>query len=255
MPRTPLVAANWKMHTTHEEADRLAREIAAGAAAVQDVDVVVCPPSCYLMPVGAALAERKGGALGSQDVSEIVGTGAHTGDISGAMVRDCGGKYAIVGHSERRATRGEDDACVARKFEAAQAAGLIPILCVGETLEERDGGETDAVLARQLGAVLEQVGIAAFATAVVAYEPVWAIGTGRSASPEQAQAAHARLRATLAASDAKIADSVRILYGGSVKADNAAELFAQDDVDGGLIGGASLKAEQFNAIVKAAGNH
>ncbi|WP_420427000.1 triose-phosphate isomerase [Algiphilus sp.] len=254
MPRTPFVAANWKMHTTREEAERLARDIAAGVAGVDDVDVVVCPPSCYLIPVGAALADGHC-ALGAQDVSDVVGTGAHTGDISGAMVRDCGGQFAIVGHSERRATRGEDDACVASKFEAAQAAGLVPILCVGETLEERDSGNTEAVLERQLGAVVARVGVAAFANAVVAYEPVWAIGTGRSASPEQAQAAHARLRATLAASDAKIADSVRILYGGSVKADNAAELFAQPDVDGGLIGGASLKAEQFSAIVKAAGAH
>lgn len=254
MSRTPLVAANWKMHTTRAEGEALARDIAEGCAAVKGVNVVVCPPACYLSAIAAAIAGQDC-ALGAQDVSEVVGSGAHTGDISGAMISDCGGRYAIVGHSERRATRGEDDACVARKFEAAQAAGLIPILCVGETLQERDAERTDAVLARQLGAVIEQVGIQAFASAVVAYEPVWAIGTGRSASPEQAQAAHAGLRATLAAADANIANSVRVLYGGSVKADNAAELFAQSDVDGGLIGGASLKAEQFNAIVKAAGSH
>lgn len=254
MSRTPFVAANWKMHTAHAEGQALARDIAAGCAAVKGVEVVVCPPACYLIPVASVLADQ-GCEVGSQDISEVVDSGAHTGDISGAMIKDCGARYAIVGHSERRATRGEDDACVARKFQAAQAAGLIPILCVGETLEERDAQRTNAVLEKQLGAVIDQAGVQAFASAVVAYEPVWAIGTGRSASPEQAQAAHAVLRATLAASDANIADSVRILYGGSVKPDNAAELFAQSDVDGGLIGGASLKAEQFNAIVKAAGSH
>jgi len=254
MSRTPLVAANWKMHTTRAEGEVLARETAEGCAAFKGVDVVVCPPACYLQAVAEAMAGHDC-ALGAQDVSDVVGSGAHTGDISGEMIKDCGGRYAIVGHSERRATRGEDDACVARKFEAAQAGGLIPILCVGETLQERDAEKTDAVLARQLGAVIDEVGIQAFASAVLAYEPVWAIGTGRSASPEQAQAAHAVLRATLAAADANIADSVRVLYGGSVKPDNAAELFAQSDVDGGLIGGASLKAEQFNAIVKAAGSH
>ncbi|MCK5769457.1 triose-phosphate isomerase [Algiphilus sp.] len=253
MSRKPVVAANWKMHGDQAASGALAREVAAQCGDGR-VEVIVCPPACYLRLVAEALA---GSACvpGGQDISEVVGSGAHTGDISGAMLADCGAGHAIVGHSERRATRGEDDARVAAKFIAAQEAGLIPILCVGETLEERDGERTEAVLGRQLEAVIDAAGIAAFTNALIAYEPVWAIGTGRTASPEQAEAAHAFLRATLRGADATIADSVRILYGGSVKPDNAASLFAQPDVDGGLIGGASLKAADFTAIVRAAGGH
>lgn len=253
MARKAMVAANWKMHGDRAFSAALARDTAAQCRD-GGVDVVVCPPACYLGLVAEAL-DGSGCRAGAQDVSAVVEAGAHTGDISGAMLADCGASHVIVGHSERRASRGETSAVVAEKFLAAQQAGLTPILCVGETLAERDAGRTEAVLSEQLGAVLSAAGIAAFGQAVVAYEPVWAIGTGRSASPEQAQAAHALLRATLAADDAKIADSVRILYGGSVKPDNAASLFAQPDVDGGLIGGASLKVADFSAIVRAAASH
>lgn len=253
MARKPLVAANWKMHGDRAFSETLARETAAACDGV-GVEVVVCPPACYLALVAEPLSSS-GCALGAQDLAPVVDAGAHTGDINGAMLADCGASYVVVGHSERRATRGEDNEAVAAKFVAAQQAGLTPILCVGETLAERDGERTEAVLEAQLGAVVAAAGIAAFSRAVVAYEPVWAIGTGRTASPDQAQATHAALRATLARDDARIADSVRIVYGGSVKPDNAASLFAQPDVDGGLIGGASLKAADFAAIVHAAGGH
>jgi triosephosphate isomerase len=179
--------------------------------------------------------------------------GAFTGEIAGAMLKDFGCSMVIVGHSERRALYAESDDLVARKFRAAQQSGLIPILCVGELLSEREANQTEAVVARQLDAVVAQAGVAALATAVIAYEPVWAIGTGRTASPEQAQAVHRFIRARIAASDARIADGLRILYGGSVKASNAKELFAQPDIDGGLIGGASLNADEFVAICRAAG--
>jgi triosephosphate isomerase len=253
MARKPLVAANWKMHGDRAFSEALARDTAAECAAA-GVEVVVCPPACYLALVAEVLS-ASGCATGGQDVSVAVEPGAHTGDINGAMLVDCGASHVIVGHSERRASRGEDNTIVAAKFVAAQQAGLIPILCVGETLAERDGERTEAVLEAQLRAVVAEAGIAAFSRAVIAYEPVWAIGTGRTASPEQAQGAHAALRATLARDDARIADSVRVVYGGSVKPDNAASLFAQPDVDGGLIGGASLKAADFAAIVRAAGGH
>lgn len=253
MARKPLVAANWKMHGDRAFGEALARETVASCSGV-GVEVIVCPPACYLTVVAEPLS-GSGCALGAQDLSPEVENGAHTGDINGAMLVDCGASHVIVGHSERRATRGEGNEAVAAKFVAAQQAGLTPILCVGETLAERDGERTEAVLEAQLGAVVAAAGIAAFSRAVIAYEPVWAIGTGRTASPDQAQAAHAALRATLARDDARIADSVRIVYGGSVKPDNAASLFAQPDVDGGLIGGASLKAADFAAIVHAAGGH
>jgi triosephosphate isomerase len=189
--------------------------------------------------------------LGAQDVGAESG-GAHTGEISASMLRDVGCEYVIVGHSERRSLYGEDDALVARKFAAAQSRKLIPILCVGEQLAEREAGRTDEVVNRQLDAVLAVSGIASMDRAVIAYEPVWAIGTGRNATPEQAEEVHAALRARLARQDARIAAGLRILYGGSVKAGNARELFTQPDVDGGLIGGASLKAEEFLNILAAA---
>jgi len=178
--------------------------------------------------------------------------GAYTGEISAAMLKDVGATHVLVGHSERRAMYGETDAVVAEKFMAAQAGGLIPVLCVGETLEEREAGITETVVARQLEAVVAAAGIGAFAQAVVAYEPVWAIGTGRTASPEQAQAVHGFIRGYFAAKDATLADHLRVLYGGSVKASNAAELFGMADVDGGLVGGASLKADEFVRICVAA---
>lgn len=190
-------------------------------------------------------------ALGAQSVCAEA-LGAFTGEVSAAMVKDVGCRYALVGHSERRQVYGESDALVARKFVAAQSQALVPVLCVGETLEDREGGRTDEVVARQIEAVLSVSGVAAFGRAVVAYEPVWAIGTGRNASPQQAQDVHAMIRARLAALDGTIAASVRILYGGSVKASNARELFAMPDIDGGLVGGASLKADEFARICAAA---
>ncbi len=222
----------------------------AGSAVHADIDVAVMPPFPYLAGLAAAHAGH-GIAIGAQDVSEHA-QGAWTGEVSGAMLADIGCRYVLVGHSERRQHHGETDAVVARKFVAAQSAGLIPVLCVGELLEHRDAGQTEAVVAAQLDAVVSLAGAAAFGQAVVAYEPVWAIGTGRTATPEQAQEVHAFVRGKLAARDATIASSLRILYGGSVKAANAGALFAGPDIDGGLIGGASLVAADFLAICEAA---
>lgn len=217
-------------------------------------ELVVCPPSVYLESVGRRLA---GSAvlLGAQNLCEQEQQGAFTGEIHGAMLAELGCRYVIVGHSERRAYYAEDDGRVAHKFATAQACGLIPILCVGETRAEREAGATENVLSRQLAAVLERCGIAAFGKAIIAYEPVWAIGTGLTASPEQAQCVHAFLRGQLAAEDARISGSTRLLYGGSVKPDNAKALFACPDIDGGLIGGASLKASDFSAIAAAGVDH
>jgi triosephosphate isomerase len=211
---------------------------------------VVLPPLPYVGPLAAQFA---GSALafGAQDVSSHA-EGAYTGEVSASMLAELGARYVLVGHSERRQYHAEDSALVALKFQAAQAAGLQPILCLGEDLAQREAGRTEAVIAEQLGPVLERVGVGAFAGAVVAYEPVWAIGTGRTASPEQAQAVHAFIRGEVAARDATIAGSLPILYGGSVKPANAASLFSQADVDGGLIGGASLVAADFLAIATAA---
>ena len=247
-PRRGLVAGNWKMHGARGANAALVAGVRAALPA--GADCVLCPPAVYLAEIGAALAGSAIG-LGAQDLSPETGQGAYTGEVSGAMLRDVGCSHVIVGHSERRARHGESDALVARKAAAALAAGLVPIVCVGETLEERDAGATPAVVGRQLEAVLAECGVEAFRTAIVAYEPVWAIGTGRTASPEQAQEVHAHLRGLIAARDATIGGSVRLLYGGSVKAGNARELFAMPDIDGGLIGGASLKAEEFTAILAA----
>jgi triosephosphate isomerase len=245
--RRKLVAGNWKMHGSRSMAESLVGAIAAGRP--EGVDVAVFPPFPYL----ALLAGRGHGlGLGAQDVSAHEGQGAYTGEVSAAMLADVGAQWALVGHSERRQYHGESDELVARKFDAARAGGLTPILCVGETLAERQAGRTEEVVARQLGAVLELCGVDSFATAVIAYEPVWAIGTGQTASPQQAQQVHAFIRSQLQKEDAKIARLTRLLYGGSVKAANAAELFAQPDVDGGLIGGASLAAAEFLAICAAA---
>ncbi|MCG5508682.1 triose-phosphate isomerase [Ectothiorhodospira lacustris] len=248
--RRPLVAGNWKLNGSRNANQVLMQELVGSVSGLGKVDVAVCPPFVYLEQV-AGLCRDGRIALGAQDVSDQ-DSGAFTGEVSGDMLRDMGCTCVIVGHSERRALYGEDDAFTARKFAAARRHGLTPILCVGELLEEREGGVTESVVARQLDAVLERVGIEALADAVIAYEPVWAIGTGRTATPEQAQAVHAFIRARLADRDPAVAQKVRILYGGSVKADNAAELFAQPDIDGGLIGGASLKASDFLAICKAA---
>jgi triosephosphate isomerase len=247
--RKKLVAANWKMHGSRSMAAALCGEIAA--ATPSGIDVVICPPFPYLDTVAATCADA-GLGVGAQDLSEHEGQGAYTGEVSGAMLADCGAQWVLVGHSERRQYHGESDALVASKFVAARAAGLTPILCVGETLAQREAGDTEAVIARQLQAVLAAAGIAAFDTAVIAYEPVWAIGTGHTATPEQAQQVHAFIRSQLQKEDVMIARLTRLLYGGSVKAANAAELFAQSDVDGGLIGGASLTATDFLGICAAA---
>jgi triosephosphate isomerase len=249
--RQTLVAGNWKMHGTRAGVTDLIGTIQQGMAAVKGTQVAVCPPFVYLSEVARLIKDTPIG-LGGQDLCQENGEGAYTGEISGAMLKDVGCAYVIVGHSERRALFGDTDAIVAKKFFAAQTVGLIPILCVGEQLQERENGETEAVVARQLDAILMQEGgVEALAKAVIAYEPVWAIGTGRTATPQQAQEVHAFVRGRIADRNEAIAAQVKILYGGSVKAGNAAELFAMSDIDGGLIGGASLDAGQFLAICGA----
>jgi triosephosphate isomerase len=247
--RRKLVAGNWKMHGSRADNGALVEAILA-APKLESVDCVVCPPFVYLSDV-ARLLRGTAVWLGAQNVSAEA-HGAYTGEVSAAMLKDVGCQYVIVGHSERRTLSHEGDEQVARKFAATQSRGLVPILCVGEQLPEREAGRCFDVVSRQLEAVVALTGIASFSSAVVAYEPVWAIGTGRTASPAQAQEVHAFIRARLAERDARIAAGLQILYGGSVKAGNARELFAQSDVDGGLIGGASLKAEEFLSIVAAA---
>lgn len=238
--RDRVVAGNWKMHGNRAANLALLESVLAGMDGLRGVECAVCVPFPYLGEVAARL---KGTSLawGAQNLSEHA-QGAYTGEVSASMLAEFGCRFVIVGHSERRQLFGETDAAVAAKFAAAQAAGMIPILCVGETLEERDAGGTERVVMRQLDAVLTRV---KFGNAVLAYEPVWAIGTGRTATPAQAQAVHAALRG-------RVGEQARILYGGSVKASNAAEIFAMPDVDGGLIGGASLVAADFIAIARAA---
>ncbi|MDZ3824054.1 MAG: triose-phosphate isomerase [Pseudoxanthomonas sp.] len=247
--RRPMVAGNWKMHGDLALAGALATAAAAAARRAPGVEVLLLPPA-PLVPAVVAAADGLV-AVGGQDLSRHR-QGAYTGEISGPMLVEAGCSHVLVGHSERRQYHGEDDALVAAKFQAAQAAGLVPVLCVGETLEEREAGRTGEVVARQLDAVIAAAGVAALARAVLAYEPVWAIGTGRTASPEQAQQVHALLRSEVARRDARIAAALRILYGGSVKPDNAAGLFGQDDIDGGLVGGASLVPDDFTGIIAAA---
>lgn len=245
-----LVAGNWKMNGSRESAVQLAEGILHGLETGPETAILLCPPFVYLADVARVL---KGSPvmLGAQNLC-AEDSGAYTGEVSGPMLRDFDCRYAIVGHSERRALYGEADPVVARKFMAAQRAGLTPILCLGETLAQREAGDTHAVVGSQLKAVLDAAGVAAFGNAVVAYEPVWAIGTGRTASPEQAQDVHAFIRSAVRAEDVKIGDSLQLLYGGSVKASNAGELFRMPDIDGGLVGGASLDAAEFLAICKAA---
>ncbi len=247
--RRRIVAGNWKLHGTRDFATRLVGDLVEHLPPA-GVDVVVLPPLPYLGDLIEDFEDRQV-AFGAQDVSANE-QGAYTGEVSAAMLVDVGARYGLVGHSERRRYHHEDSELVARKFVAACSAGLVPILCVGETLEERQAGRTEAVIAAQLRPALDLAGVARFAGAVVAYEPVWAIGTGQTATPAQAQAVHAFIRGEVAARDARIADSLPLLYGGSVKPDNAAELFAQPDIDGGLIGGASLVAADFLAIARAA---
>jgi triosephosphate isomerase (TIM) len=249
--RKPLVAGNWKMNGSLAASRRLVGDLGEGASGATHAQMLLCPPYVYLANV-LEWTNATGIWVGAQDLSDRPGAGAYTGEVSGAMLTDIGCRYVIVGHSERRALYSETDAIVATKFRVAQIAGLTPILCVGETLEEREAQQTERVVERQVSAVLEQVGVAAFARAVVAYEPVWAIGTGRTATPEQAQDVHGLIRGMIAAQDATIAAGLNILYGGSVKGANARELFAMEDIDGGLVGGASLNAAEFLEIFAAA---
>ena len=236
MGRARLVAGNWKMHGSRRSNRELLEELVAGVAQVRDVECAVCVPFPYLGEVAAQLNGTRI-AWGAQNVSEHA-QGAYTGEVAAAMLAEFGCRYAIVGHSERRQLFAESDAQVAAKFAAVKTAGMTPILCVGETLREREAGRTEEVVARQLGAVKFEGG-------VLAYEPVWAIGTGRNATPEQAQAVHEFLRK-------KLPKGTSILYGGSVKPQNAGAIFAMPDVDGGLIGGASLAAKDFLDILRAA---
>ncbi|MBS0577989.1 MAG: triose-phosphate isomerase [Proteobacteria bacterium] len=249
--RRPIVAGNWKMHGSRAENARLIEELLAGCAPNPAATCIICPPFVYLQEAARMLRDSAL-SLGAQDVSADA-QGAFTGEVSAGMLKDVGCEYVIVGHSERRLLYRESDQLVARKFAAAHGRGLVPILCVGEQLADRDAGRAHDVIARQLDVVLELCGAGSLEQAVVAYEPVWAIGTGRTATPEQAQEVHAFIRARIAGRDARIAAATRILYGGSVKAGNAAEIFAMPDVDGGLIGGASLKADEFLTILAAAG--
>ena len=239
------------MNGSRERARALVAGVCEGAGGMPGVDVGVCPPFVYLEDAGAAIA----GApvlLGGQDCART-GDGAYTGEVSARMLADVGCRFVLAGHSERRTLYGEDDAAVAGKAALALAAGLSPVVCVGETLEEREAGRTEATVMRQLDAVLERLDRDALARIVVAYEPVWAIGTGRTATPAQANEVHAVLRERVAAREPEVAAGLRILYGGSVKPDNAEALFAEPDVDGGLIGGASLDAGRFLDICRAAG--
>lgn len=248
--RKPLVAGNWKMNGSTKSVRELLTGIKAGIGGVDKCEVAVCPP--YIL-IPQAQAELTGTPIpwGGQNLSTEK-SGAFTGEVAASMLLDFGCAYVIVGHSERRTLYGEDDALVAKKYAVARAAGLKPILCVGETLDEREKGVTEEVVARQLDAVIELEGIKALDDGVIAYEPVWAIGTGKTATPEQAQEVHAFIRKRVADRDAKVAEGLRIQYGGSMKPDNAAELMAKPDIDGGLIGGASLKAGDFLGICKAA---
>lgn len=248
--RKPLVAGNWKLNGNRGGNAELVGEIVARVGALDGIDVMVCPPFVYLDQV-RRLLEGSAVLLGAQNLA-IDKAGAFTGEVSGTMLLDVGCSMVIVGHSERRARYGETDEIVAKKYEAAIEQGIAPVLCVGETLDERESGTTMTVIERQIKAVVEAAGIAGVAAGAVAYEPVWAIGTGRTASPEQAQEVHAHIRSIIAAASAKIARDLRILYGGSVKGSNASALFAMGDIDGGLIGGASLDAADFAKICEAA---
>ena len=245
-----LVAGNWKMNGSLAANEALVSGIVNGVPEGAGFRLLVCPPFPYLSSV-AGLVSGSAVALGAQNVSEH-DFGAFTGETAPSMLADVGCDYVIVGHSERRAIYGETSEQVAAKFQAAQAVGVTPILCVGETLAEREAGTTEKVIDEQLGAVLDAAGIAAFSAAVIAYEPVWAIGTGMTATPEQAQDVHRHIRAQLAEQDGYLAEKVQILYGGSMKGENAPGLLCMPDIDGGLIGGASLKAGDFLAIAEAA---
>ncbi|MGZ5050810.1 MAG: triose-phosphate isomerase [Methylobacter sp.] len=243
--RRSLVVGNWKMNGTLASAESLAKGIIAGLGQ-EEADIAICVPYVHL-PLVSGLVKGTKLALGSQNVADKA-SGAFTGEIAASMLQEFGCKYAIVGHSERRTYYGDTDASVAARFCQSQAEGIVPILCVGETLEQREQNQTFEVIKAQLDAVIDLAGIAAFSAAVIAYEPVWAIGTGRTATDDQAQEVHQQIRQYIAAKDQDVADKIQILYGGSAKPENAKGLFAMPDIDGGLIGGASLDAESFLKI-------
>ncbi len=248
--RQPLVAGNWKMNGSLASVQELLAGLKDGVGAVNNAKLVVCPPSVFIAETRAQLAGTVIG-WGGQDVSTQK-SGAYTGETAASMLTDFGCEYVIIGHSERRTYHGETDQLVAEKFTAARKSGLIPLFCIGETLEEREQGITEEVVARQIDAVIDHCGVEMLGEGVIAYEPVWAIGTGKTATPEQAQEVHAFIRARVASNSAAVAESLQILYGGSMNPGNAAELMANPDIDGGLIGGASLKAADFLAICTAA---
>ncbi|TVT84610.1 triose-phosphate isomerase [Pseudomonas sp. H3(2019)] len=250
--RRPMVAGNWKMHGTRASVAELINGL-RHLALPSDVEVAVFPPCLYINQVIDGL-EGTSISVGAQNSAVEAMQGALTGEIAPSQLVDAGCSLVLIGHSERRQIIGECDEVLIRKFAAAQASGLIPVLCIGETLEQREGGKTLEVVGRQLSSIIDELGVGVFAKAVIAYEPVWAIGTGLTASPQQAQDVHAAIREQLAAENSEVAQGVRLLYGGSVKAANAVELFGMPDIDGGLIGGASLNADEFGAICRAAGN-
>ncbi len=246
--RLPIVAGNWKLNGSRESVSSLAREIVA--TPVSDVEVVVCPVAVHLSDVASVL-EGSDVKLGAQNAAAAE-SGAYTGEVAAPMLAEYGCTHVIIGHSERRSLFGDTEASCAERHQAVLAAGLTPIFCVGESLEEREAGTTVEVVGKQLQAAFDLIGSNAFSNAVVAYEPVWAIGTGKTATPEQAQEIHEAIRGMVAAHDNEAADKLRILYGGSVNAGNANDLFAKPDIDGGLIGGAALKSADFLAICQAA---
>lgn len=248
--RQPLVAGNWKLNGSLQSISELVSEIRNHLPEVKVAELAVCPPYIYLGSV-QSLLDGVGIELGAQDCSDQQ-SGAYTGEVAADMIKEFGCKYIIVGHSERRHIYGESNETIAIKFEQVKKNEIIPILCVGETLQDREDGHTEVVIAKQMDAILDQLGVEGFANAVIAYEPVWAIGTGKTATPEQAQEVHEFIRVKLDALDKEIAANIRILYGGSMKPDNAKQLLSQADIDGGLIGGAALKAEDFIAIAVAA---
>lgn len=247
--RRKMVAGNWKMHGNLLENKQLLNAIVTSLNGLEKVNFLVCVPYIYLPSVQGTL-QNTNIAWGAQNLSQYE-KGPYTGEISALMLNDFECRYVIVGHSERRTLFGEDSYVVAEKYQAAQRAGITPILCVGETLTQREAGTTEQVIEEQLAAVIKLAGIESLVNAIIAYEPVWAIGTGRTASPEQAQDIHSFIREGIAKRNANIAKDLTILYGGSVKADNASELFDMPDIDGGLIGGASLVAVDFVAICRA----
>ena len=250
--RKKLVAGNWKMHGGIEQNRDLLSKIVTGTVGIDKATCTVCVPYPYLSQVHSLLKDTRI-SWGAQNISQY-DKGAYTGEVSAMMLNDFCCHYVIVGHSERRTLYGEDSHTVSLKFKAALNVGLVPILCVGETLDQREAGLTEQVVGEQLDAVIELVGVGALADSVLAYEPIWAIGTGKTATPQQAQDVHVFIRNRIASHDVKIAAELQILYGGSVKANNAAELFSMSDIDGGLIGGAALLADEFISICIAANN-